>query len=721
MPSTAPKSTTRSNTVSGPSRDRVRLCHAFEASTLALAAACAFGGPGCERGPRFVAPAPYDGGVLIRSACNVDDHSSPAKAIPIVLGEREQEENFVCPPTDVDWFEVEVPADTALLTVELAFTLGTLSPVELAYDVFRADDTKQPVAGAHDDKPGDNRSSVIRTHYLGTAGGKYFVKVRDVGDNEQDTRNTYNLTVTAQPDPDRNEPNETCDNATAFTGGGSGAIGAANDRDAYRFDIPAGSKIVQARVTTEDASPVDLKLTLLSPDGTTSLASEVDPFGEDGPTDFDLRRGLESTGESYCFIVEDDDGQDTDLETAYFLTVRVEPELDPNERTLRNDFPATATDLGGGGRRTGMIGSKADLDWYRIQPQVDMILDIDVNCPGCGIQPSIAIVYGHEDSPCDETSSCDYLLRRRRCSNDSDCSSGICRDYPGGRRCGKDCNGDIDCPGFVCQRGRGIKACVGIGMCTAENLCGVQQFTKTGEADRVRTAQPARSQITYVLVHDFQDNEYSEQTYTIDVAIKIDPDPNEPNNFYVPYPTFSAGDVYGRSRGMATAIPWTKPDETAQPATAEGFGCISYAGDIDFFRLEGGNPCQIATSTIEGERVDTREHCALTITYDRPTPALNLTYFLENNGGRTRASFRSSNEGGETVFGDGTCERDRECMHYFKNDRGDYKLVVRDFGQDGWGESAEECYHFTVTSGADFGCPDSCRDVNDRDGLCWCE
>ena len=114
-------------------------------------------------------------------------------------------------------------------------------------------------------------------------------------------------------------------------------------------------------------------------------------------------------------------------------------------------------------------------------------------------------------------------------------------------------------------------------------------------------------------------------------------------------------------------------------------------------------------------------HCGLQLRYDRPSAGLELSYFLQNRRGLTRASFSSVDEGNETVFGDAVCgSGDRECMFVYADDEGDYYLIIRDFGQDDWSTAVSDCYTWTLTSAPMFGCPASCPTPHPNDGLCDC-
>lgn len=660
-----------------------------------------------------------DGGLLDggrnRPPCAVDRHDAPEQGLALALGTAVQGEAAICPVTDRDWYTFTVPADRPLVTIEVGYPSGATTPVELAYDLFAAADTERPLASVQDRVAGDNRSSISGTHFVAAAGGTYHLRVRDTGDDEQDVLNRYGVKVVAEPDNDPNEPNESCETAIALAASGGGAISFLADRDAFSFTVPAGAKIIDLRVQTAAATPVDLRASLHQ--GGAFLYDVSNPRGDDRPTDLRLRYGVFSQGATYCVVIEDDDGAEADPLGAYTVTLSVEDEPDAQEQAARNDLPESASDLSGGGQRTGYIASQNDLDWYRIAAPAGQIIEVELNCPGCTIQPAISLVYAHGESPCDGSSSCDYVLRNQDCNGDNDCASKICRDTPSGKRCAQSCGSNLDCASLQCNQAAQVSACVAAAVCTS-GQCGILQYTDFAEpgSSTVRTAQPARAAVTHLLVHDFQDDEFTSGSYTLNVTITPDPDRNEPNNFYYPYrEALEPDEVLRRGRDAATRLSWS-PGPGAR--SVSGTGCIAYHGDVDIFRIQGGNPCA-ATSTTGMPMPG--GHCGLSLEYSRPGGELDLGWFLYNRSFGLRAAFLSSAEGNDGIFGDELCRMGTqpECMFFYDSDEEDYYLLVRDYEQDAWDTSAARCYTWTLRSAPASGCPASCPTVAGN-GLCTC-
>lgn len=684
--------------------------HSFWSLGLAIAALSACTEPG---------PDDLDGGFLDgggnRPPCAVDQQNSPEAAMALTVGMPFQGMAAICPITDRDWYRFDVPTGFPLVTLDVGYPSGATTGVEFAYDLFTSPpDPNQPLVGVQDDVPQDNRSTLHRTHYL--TAGTYYMRVRDVGDNEQDVLNTYGITINAAADNDPNEPNDRCADATPIATGasGTGALTFPGDKDSFAVTLPAGAQVIDFIATTSVASAVDLKISLFDVNDGPFLSAVVDARGEDGPTDLRLRYGVQSPGGTYCVTIEDDDGADSDPESQFTVTYQLVPEPDTNEAAQRNDVPDSATNLGSGGNRTGYIASLNDLDWYRITATPGQIMEINVSCPGCTIQPAISIMYAATESPCDATSTCDFILRAQQCTTDNDCDSKVCRETPSGKRCAVTCEGDIDCPSLTCNQIGVVNACVASAAAVCmTGQCGILQYTYDSETDSITTAQPVINAVTYLLVHDSRDDQYTQQPYTLNVSVVNDPDRNEPNNRYVPYRNIDAGEILDAGRMSATRVSWAG-------GAVSGTGCISYQGDIDIFRLVGGNPCRTSTAAPSAA-------CGLQLTYNRPGGPVDHAYFLANGGLGTRASFLQSSEGNETVFGDAVCNPgggDQECMVYFAGDQEDYFLIVRDFRGNmedpfQWSTNAANCYSWTLRAAAAGGCPASCPTVVNN--LCNCQ
>lgn len=673
-----------------------------------------------------------DSGLGRRSRCVVDDHRTPEKAASIsVNGMRFPEDVFLCPFGATQWYVFDLPPNNPILTVDLAFDAAAASAVQLAYDIIPKSQTSSRAVASVVDTMTNRHSRLHGLHFLGAQGGRYLLRVHAATLEQQDDRNPYRLTLTAGRDLDTHEPDEDCAHATRITDTDQGTIGFHGDKDAYVFNVPAGSKVIDARFAIARPSPVNLLVSLYPSGSDKLLTKALNPRGSAGPTDLRIRHGLLSIGRDYCMILEDKDGTNADPTNPYTITLAIVPEADRNETVTRNDTPSTATQvIDARTTFTGKIYSIGDLDWYRVRGSVGRIVEIDLSCPGCTFTPAVSFVYGHRQSSCSEESICDYLINQASpaCNLDTDCPGGICRQTPGGKHCGLTCGNDLDCASFTCQRTAGVQACAAVGSCTAENLCGMLKYNVIAGPDgSVKTAQPLLDDMLYILVHDSGDQRWGEQDYRLTITVTPDPDTNEPNNFYEPYrmlpnvPGNLAEEILRRSRDLATKVNWQPLGDGR--FRVSGRGCISYEGDIDVFQLVGGNPCTIATSTAT-PRPDAGvdiPNCGLQLAYDRPGGPVDIAYALTNSSFGQKASFALSGTGNKTVFGDAVCHMGPpECILYEGTDRGDYFLVIRGLGQNSWDTSASHCYNWSITSAADSGCPESCPTRFGGNGRCTC-
>ncbi len=668
----------------------------------------------CDDAPEDGEAGGGGGGGEMTSPCTVDDHSRADKAIALELGGAPATGEHLCPPQDEDWFRFELPAGQPLVEVSLAFPEGATSAVELSYELYRDGALDTAVGSGADTVTTDNRSSVRQNHYLDPAGGTYYVRVRDAGNEDQDPRNTYSVSVAAAADEDPNEPNQDCATATPLAATGTGRLSFQGDRDAFSFTVN-GSQILDLHVTSP-ATPVDLKATLYDADGN-FLTTLADPLGTDG-NDVPILFGVRSD-RPLCVVIEDEGGDEADPAVAYQLALGLTPEPDPNEQTSRNDAPATATQLPAGQAVQGAVASRGDVDWYELAVQPGQLVQVQVTCDSCTYELTLDLVHGDTGSPCETGDACDFLLAGA-CGADGSCDSGICRETPDGPRCGYACEEPIDCASFECQLSGNVAACTGGGVCV-DGQCGVAQWSRIaspGASQSLGTAQPVRKAPLYARVRDYQDNQFGPGTYTITYSVSQDPDPNDAggqlNNFYFPYnDRTELNQVLRAGRDRATSTPWTAVTDAGGAVLyreASGGGCIGFQGDVDVFRLEGGNPC-------------TTGHCGLQLAFDEPAGSnLDLRYFLVDRGMSPRAGFQTSMQGGDRLFGDDPCNGTEpvECLVYDQDESDDYYLVVYDTDLDDWDLDGSHCYTFTITSAAAAGCPTSCPIPYQGNGACTC-
>ncbi|MEZ4474939.1 MAG: hypothetical protein R3F60_29940 [bacterium] len=498
--------------------------------------------------------------------CAFDDSTDAPSALPLTPGTAVT--GALCPVEDQDWYRLTVPAAHGLVTVRLAMD-APVSPVEPTW-TLRA--RAGAAAGAVVASPAaaEVGRPLASTHCVGA--GDFDLVVRDQGDDAQDRRSHYVLDVTTAPDPDPSEPDNGPDRARLIEGGTpvSGRIACRGDEDWYALDVgdrqlvrfsltaPVGTWQPAIRVVDEDANV---------------LLSLNNPAGAREPTA--LRRAVAVPAAGRVFlVVSDDDGSDGDAEHGYELTAEASSEFDDNEP---NDTAASATgtaaltcgpDWTDWAIFQGSIGRVGDTDWFRIPLEgcgqglieADVVLPTNDLTPAeawelqRSLQPSLAVVRGHEDSPC---------------AADEEC-----------RALNLSCQDGWGCAGYfnVCLADN---RCAGATACLQEGHCGAFRVERHLEAQAV-PAEPAapppplqarisapleRRTAIYLRLSDFGgDAEAPTRLYTLRVRVRRDPDRNEPSNVYTPGPL--RGDtvaVQTRFATRNTVVPVHDCTQAARP------------------------------------------------------------------------------------------------------------------------------------------------------------
>lgn len=564
------------------------------------------------------------------SECTRDDFIDENSPGTLTLGA--ELDGYVCPQEDVDWYTFTMPPDDRILSVDLRLT-AQISPVQPTYAIWDLAESRvlaQPratdIGGALDDvfclDPGD-----------------FHIAIRDDGDDGQDTRNQYKLTVTTKPDPDTLEPNDAQTQSTALMPGQpqSGAISCAGDRDWYGFQLPEGS-LLRFRLDAPQANfqPQVNLIRFIDPDGGQGpaipepevIADESNPRGALEPTAID-RFVVVPGGGQYYLVVSDDDSVDADPDTTYTLSIEFIQDNDANEP---NNSPETATDPSNGGvfdcaagrsaTITGTIGSPGDEDWFRI-PLANCqrgILDASVVMSPQGsdaaqwefnskVQATLTVVRSHAPTPCQRDEECTAL--NQTCDDGTDCAGYFESCLPDG-------------------------LCAGATVCLPEGVCGANSVQRRYECranlpecrpdqtpppNQAVTSMPILDPNTgyiYVRVSDFQaDAADPDTTYTLTLGVRQETDGNEPSNVF----TNSLRDFpIGANQARAKSV-------TVRDATAGGgcnpnsgpweTGTLSYENDTDWFTYP--HPCP-------------GEDCTLRIYYG--TDSGNVDYVINVYQGR---------------------------------------------------------------------------------------
>jgi hypothetical protein len=623
-----------------------------------------------------------DGG--IEGTCQITGKNSAEKAQPLVLGQQypdtegvsgtvEPNDTCIYPMKVQRWFSVDLPAGQPLLTVDIAFAQQAKSKINLAYLILTdPPDLTKPVASKSDDVETVHASRILGTHYIPTP-GKYYIMVHDANDNAQDDVNTFRITATAAVDPDPNAGHTTCDNATPLGAGQDGYVSYQGDHGAYSVNVPAGSKIVEIQLEyTGQALAGRIAVDVYQPDGNTLVGEYL---AVSGATPTLLKRaGVVSAGADYCLIVRDSQEQGADLQNKYHISATVIAEPDQNEASARNDMVTAATDVSGGGSRTGYIASSGDADWYKLAQTAGQLIEVRAQGGGSRLQLGMKLVYPHTTTPCTPGSadSCAYLTGTDTCNLPTDCESNVCQRG----RCALPCESNLDCDSHFCSAG----ACAGGGECLPEGQCSVTQYIipyDPSQPNDVHTVQPAMAATTYALVYDTHNPPlYDDSTaYTFTFTKHGEPDGAEPDNFYNPFLTLESPET-DPSDVIAKNFEFGR---TASGNSASGY--ISYEGDIDLIYF--ANPCGTGL-------------CSIKVDVSTSSP-LDLVFFGYDGTGGWGLNFSWRHQDNGPTFGD----TGQECGFI---EGSTLSLLVREWYHSGWDFSHSYTVTISGVAGCGFGC-----------------
>jgi hypothetical protein len=499
--------------------------------------------------------------------------------------------------------------------------------------------------------------------------------VHDGSDNAQDDVNTFTITASAQADPDPNAGHTDCSNAVDVGAGQDGYVSYQGDHGAYKVNVPAGSMILEIQVDYAGTALAGrLAVDVYKPDGSTLVGEYLAVAGATPP--LHKRAGVVSTGADYCLIVRDSQEQGADLQNKYHISATVIVEPDTNEQTTRNDSPTTATDVSGGGSRTGYIASSGDPDWYKVSQTPGQLMELRAQGGGAALKLGMKIVYPHTTTPCTPNSgdSCAYLTGATTCTLPTDCESNVCQRG----KCALACEGDLDCPSVKCSTSTGTGACSGSGECLPEGQCAVPQFVIPPDATHpndVHTVQPSFAASSYVLVYDTNSPPvYDDSTaYTFTFTKHAEADSGEPDNFYNPYltlwsPDTDPEDVIAKNFDFG---------RTASGTSASGY--ISYEGDLDLIRF--ANPCGSGL-------------CSIKVDVSTSSSAIDFVFFGYDGEG-LNFSWRARDNG--FTFGDSG----EECGYI---EGSTLAIIVRDWFHKDWDFTNGYTITITGTPGCGFGC-----------------
>ncbi len=463
--------------------------------------------------------------------CAFDDSIDPASAAELSL--ESPVEGFICPIEDVDWYALQVDAGARILEIEL-IKGSPLSPVEPTYGLWvrEGEGLGALVASPRPEEVGG--ASLKISHCV--PAGELVLGVRDLGEDNEDRRHAYTLSVTGRPDPDPTEPNDDAEAAAPLAPGAAaeGAIGCRGDEDWYAVEV--GEREVLSWHLELPVAGFHPRVRVLAPGGDV-LDDQRNPAATRQATDLQRVVGTRGAG-TYFVVVSDDDDGEADPTGTYSLSVERLEELDPNEP---NDGPTEAAALGELScgaewsewvERQGSVGTLGDPDWFVLQNEgcEGGLVEVELSLDGEGlseaaqralqaeVQMSAALVVPDPESECAADEDCRVL--NRACQNGWDCAGLFNTCLPEGR-------------------------CAGASACLPQSVCGAfmleRHFQPTMDeeaplrANRVRFAAPVSAPELFLRVADFGgDGLAPDRLYTLRVRVRREQDAHEPNNVYTP-------------------------------------------------------------------------------------------------------------------------------------------------------------------------------------------
>jgi hypothetical protein len=575
-----------------------------------------------------------------------DDGGGPGKDVPIsttcpkgvdtstdidsaiALTRDQEQDEYICPKGDKDYYTVEVGAGEALLNIKLRPT-SPISTVQLSYRLIQKDGQGEKAVGSS--TPGLGQFDAL--HCL--APGSYYVIVEDEGNDALDGDNAYKIAFTGIADKDANEPNNDQASAVAVSGPATGYISCVGDVDYYKITTKQ-NELLKINLSTAKTTIVDLKYTLYDSKGD-PIADEHVADGSKKPTTLETIYALPGAGTYYVKVEDyatDKQGQETtgddnDAETPYTLTLTPQAEQDPQDIGTRNDHPKTATKLGTttGNEScaspftktiTGRIGSLADIDTFEINLPASVtatnpqVMQVELAFNGATkVDPSIEMLRSDATTSCQEDRCCAVLgAGHTSCSDSFACSA---NSFSCVTRGTSFCSNCVTNPEPGCAQNR---ACAGAVLCLANSTCAYTRWIRQKtDGARIKTAHPINQGGTvYLRVADLAGDEYDPNTtYTLTVKICKDPDPREPDNGYFPhlniysnkkpepFPGYTENQINSYFRKQDNSALSKAPTVTipASGWSASTEGYLSYEHDVDYVKLT--NPCHGAVCMLEAD------------------------------------------------------------------------------------------------------------------------
>ncbi|MEM6370173.1 MAG: hypothetical protein AAF627_05630 [Myxococcota bacterium] len=424
----------------------------------------------------------------------------------------------ISPVGDVDRFSFDA-SEGEIISIVVENEV-TRSPVTLRASLF-APDGMGVAGGRYTGGPADEQRFVIQ--YVARASGSYALDVSDVGNDDQDDDGTYFVTVTLLPQEDLFEPNDSPATAAPLTLDTTiqgGRIASQGDQDWFVFTLQNGAVLRIVPTGAGQAASIRFQWSLFQAEQPDQpLATGIETEGA-WP---EQRRAIGLEGGEYLLRVTPVEAGESDPTAAYSIALNVLQDPDLNE-AAPNESTGTATALSLGDTVQGFVASNSDLDYYSFQ--------VSGSSPGSPVVVEVAL------EALQESNQIQYQ--------------------------------------FDILRPNGQDLCTDQDRCLTRRRFTDGSFTQPSCHDNrsCRTAHPLTEDGTYyVLVHDWQDNDFDDGSeYRLSIR-ELDVD------------TIDGSENFSNNPNDGRVVPLLTSTTAPTLEFQEVSGFISYVGDEDYFIL----------------------------------------------------------------------------------------------------------------------------------------
>ncbi len=687
------------------------------------------------------------------NACVFDDNDDFEKAQSLAPTEEgsplRTTTGYLCPVSDQDWYRFDNQKGILSVSLKSSTQITPIQPIFEIWSIFQ----NQAVADRLDEvvisptfssRPNLEQRFCVPEKALA-------LRVYDLGNDAQDKRNEYELTLMSYEEVDthekqkrdqvlwdngvvseysiRNLEKSTSADQIQYSKGYISCIG---DQDWFKVELQK-QQILHWRFKM-GASLVLPKIKLWNSVG--DLVLEQRGQRGDSPDLMVEKTVIIDSNDTYYISISDLDELYSSIDVFYEFGIWIEQEPDLNEP---NDIPSKATNVLADGMKlmcgtewsdwqikTGFISSPGDQDWFKVDVEgcSKGLVEVEAVLINEGLEAQqsfnlqkelnleIALIKSHLQSDCVTDNDCQEL--NLSCENLWDCAGSSTTCLASGR-------------------------CAGASFCLSDQKCGGLQLQRHYELPanatplalpphRVKTAFPLFSdQSFYLRVGDFAANAgHSKANYELKFRVIQEKDTHEPSNRYTDQvrATDPIGPNLEKGRnGLISVFDCSASHTIPEGQTAGGnslqAGCcmdsmeewvegyISYEGDEDFYAYE--HPCP------NGD-------CMVKIYYDIDEGAVDMLWQVYLDSGLwfdPIVPVQELAQSDRIVGSFGGVDQGDQCFYAWQGHLASpyyYYLSIRDFGEKkDW--SSSQKYRVCIEKVADGCFEPPCRYTAPMDGI----